>query len=574
MNKIIILSFIVFLAFGCKSKSGSGKDEVVVHLLSDPDKLLPYSSTSADASALERFLFQKLIDWDYDKNDFVGVLAVDRPKISPYKNGLVLEYEIRPEAKWDNGTDITGHDVAFTFKAVLNPKTSCEQLRPYFDFLDKIEIDSLNPKKFKIYSNQSYILVEEYSGYWVLPEYHYDPNKMMRKFSLEQMNTREKREALRSDKDMVAFADAFNSQKFMREKEGVVGSGPYEFSEWVTGSKLTFKKKKNWWGRNSSNEYIKNYAQVSTLKFKVINDWNTTTTAIKGGELDCIKSIEFKAFNELKNDERFLKNYEKHTPATDQYVYIGLNMSNPILKELKVRQALAHAIDKEQIIQTLLYGLGESMESMVHPTKKYYNKNLRKFQFDLELANKTLEDAGWKDSDGDGFRDKLINGKKTNLVLEYKYNSGNDTRKNIGLIFKENLKKIGVDLNIVAKEWTVFLDDLKAHNFEIYCGSWVGDPNVEDPKQIWHTESIKGGSNYVNYGDPQSDKMIDAIRSNLDEKSRDAQYIQFQEKVHNEIPYIFLYAPKERMAFHKRFTNARPYTVRPGYDLSLWKLAK
>jgi peptide/nickel transport system substrate-binding protein len=153
---------------------------------------------------------------------------------------------------------------------------------------------------------------------------------------------------------MLAFADAFNSQKFMREKEGVVGSGPYEFSEWVTGSKLTFKKKKNWWGRNASSEYIKNYAQVSTLKFKVINDWNTTTTAIKGGELDCIKSIEFKAFNELKNDERFLKNYEKHTPSTDQYVYIGLNQSNSILKELKVRQALAHAIDKEQIIQKIL----------------------------------------------------------------------------------------------------------------------------------------------------------------------------------------------------------------------------
>jgi peptide/nickel transport system substrate-binding protein len=573
MRYFLYLILISALIFSCKGNK-KDKNEVNVHELSDPDKLCPYASTSASATAIERFMFQKLIDWDYEKGDFVGMLAIGKPKISPYGSGLKLDYEIRPEAMWDNGTPVTAYDVEFSFKAALNPKTNCEQIRPYLDFLADVIIDTTNPKKFSVISNQKYILVEEYSGYWVLPEYVYDTNKIMRNFTISDFRDKKKQESLKGDKNILRFADEFNSQKFSREKGFVVGSGPYEFDEWITGSKLTLKRKKDWWGRKTNDEFLKNYGTVETIKFKIINDWKTATTALKGKELDVARGIEYKIFNDLKNDAKFNENYYSYTPTSPQYLYIGLNMTNPKLKDLKVREALAHAVDKEQIISTLLFGLGKPIESMVQPDKKYYNKNLKKFEYNLEVASKLLEEAGWKDSDGDGIRDKMINGKKVQLELNFKYNAGNDTRKNIGLIYKENLKKIGVELNIVAKEWTVFLEDIKKHDFEVYCGAWVGDPNVEDPKQIWHTESSTGGSNYVSYGDVVSDKMIDDIRSELNESIRDAMYLKFQEKVHNEIPYIFLFAPLERIAIAKKFdpNSAKTYSVRPGYDLGLWKM--
>ena len=165
----------------------------------------------------------------------------------------------------------------------------------------------------------------------------------------------------------------------------------------------------------------------------------------------------------------------------------------------------------------------------------------------------------------------MINDKLTKLTLEYKYNAGNETRKNIGLILKEDAKKIGIDMNIVSREWTVFLQDLDKHQFEIYCGSWVGDPNVEDPKQIFHSASANGGSNYVSYGDNISDALIDKIRVELNEDIRKELYLRFQEKVHYDLPYIFLFAPKERMAFSKRF-ETKSYPARPGYVLKSWKL--
>jgi ABC-type oligopeptide transport system substrate-binding subunit len=134
MRYFIYLLLISSFFLSCKGGK-KGKNEVNAHELADPDKLCPYASTSASATAIERFMFQKLIDWDYDKGDFVGMLAVGKPKISEYGTGLKLDYEIRPEATWDNGSPVTAYDVVFSFKAALNPKTNCEQIRPYLDFL-------------------------------------------------------------------------------------------------------------------------------------------------------------------------------------------------------------------------------------------------------------------------------------------------------------------------------------------------------------------------------------------------------------------------------------------------------
>lgn len=579
MKNTILFILLVTLLVGCKKTGKNSKNEISIHLLGDPDKLLPYSSNTADATYIEHLIFQKLIEWDYEKNEFVGKLAKQRPKITfitsgEYAGGMKLDYEIRPEATWDNGTPITGYDVAFTYKAVLNPKTACEHKRPYYKFLSNIIVDSLNPKKFTVYSKEKYVLAEEYSGYWVLPEYIYDKEKIMRNFSIKELKNEKDTNSLFKNNNIIKFADDFNSQKYSRELGYVVGSGAYEFSNWTTGSKLILKLKKNWWGRTSNDSTIRNYGHIETVKYSIINDWSTASTAIKGKELDCINGIEFKLFNELKTDENFNKSFNAYTPTMQSYVFIGINLSKEKFKDLKVRQALAHTLDKNQIIQTLLYGLATPVESMISPEKKEYNKNLKSYEFDIAKANSLLDEAGWKDTDGDGIRDKIIQGKKTDLNIEYKYNTGNITRKNIGLIYKENLNKIGVELTIVNKEFTVFLDDLKKHDFELFCGSWVGDPNIEDQTEIFHTKSSNGGSNYSSYGDPISDKMIESIRTELNESKRTEIYQKLQEKVHNDIPRIFIYSPLERMAFSKRFTNTNAYKVRPGYDIGLWKLAK
>ncbi len=176
-----------------------------------------------------------------------------------------------------------------------------------------------------------------------------------------------------------------------------------------------------------------------------------------------------------------------------------------------------------------------------------------------------LTDAGWKDTDADGVLDKVVNGQKVQMNLEFTYNSGNDERKSTALLLQEDARKVGININVVAQDWSVYLENLKNHKFDVFFGAWVQSPVPNDHKQIFHSESYNDGSNYTGFGSAASDALVDSIRIELDESKRAAMNKRFQVMLHDESPYIFMYAPTERIAIHKRFTNADPSMMRPGY---------
>ncbi|HWB64129.1 MAG TPA: hypothetical protein VG603_11500, partial [Chitinophagales bacterium] len=138
----------------------------------------------------------------------------------------------------------------------------------------------------------------------------------------------------------------------------------------------------------------------------------------------------------------------------------------------------------------------------------------------------------------------------------------------IATLFAESCKKAGVEITQAQREWTVFLQETKQHNFEISYGAWIASPGPDDPKQIWSTSSYEGGSNYVGFGDQKSDEVIEKLRNELDETKRNEYYKEFQEMVYDQQPYIFLSSPLNREAIHARFKNANPSAARPGYEVN------
>jgi len=245
----------------------AGVNEANLHELSDPDKIHPVLYTSAGSNYVCMKVFQSLLENDLETYDLIPTLAVARPTITlledgPHKGGMALDFEIRSEAVWDNGTPITGEDYVFTIKSVKNPKTDAAHIRPYFDFIKDVVIDKENPKKFTVYSADRYILAEETAGYWVLPEYIYDPKKIMRKFSFKDLNDPKKKDELRTNADIIAFATEYNKEKYARENGFVVGSGGYEFVEWKTGQYITLKKKENWWAKGLKGAPFQNQPEI------------------------------------------------------------------------------------------------------------------------------------------------------------------------------------------------------------------------------------------------------------------------------------------------------------------------
>ena len=386
----------------CTTEGGSGGNTLskkagdltlVIHQLGDADKLNPITSSSANSTYIEGDLFQGLLTIDPKSLQLEGLLATGRPQIQEiedgqYKGGMSLTYEIRPEATWDNGQPITAADVIFTNKAVLCPIVESSSLKSYVEFIDNIVPDAGNPKRFTIFSKERYLLAETHGTGFVIPQYHYDPKGLLNNFTIAQLKDPAQAKTLTANAQIKQFAEAFNT-KFDREKGTIVGSGPYEFVAWETGQNITLRRKANWWGDKVKNVPALD-AHAPQIIYKVITDWTPAIASMKDEGLDVAYGINTPDFVELQKNASFKQLFNLHSPTQISYDYIGFNMRNPKLSDKRVRRALAHLIDKQEIIDVLLYGLGETVNSPIHPIKPYYNKNLPDIPYDVEKAKALL----------------------------------------------------------------------------------------------------------------------------------------------------------------------------------------
>lgn len=573
-SRITAIALACLVLYGCTQKKE--KNEVTVHELSDTDMLNPTNYQSADAGYYLSQMFQSLWGNDPRNLEMMPVLAKALPeeKYDSATGLLTYTCEIREEAKWDNGSPVTAHDVAFSIKCYKAPVINNEGNRPYFELISDVIEYPENPRKLTIVCNEKYILAESICGsFLVMPQYIYDPKKLMDKISISDIQT--KTEEVANNPVMKEFATEYNSEKYQREKGFISGSGPYEFTEWVPGQRIVLSKKKNWWGEKYNSEYAY-WANPDKLIYQVIKDQTAALTALKGKKLDVMAGIKSKDYVEqLKPNEEINKNFNLSTPLSMAYTYFGINMRNPKFEDAKTRTALAHLTDVEKIIKVIGYDLGKRVNGPINPYKKgAFNDTITPFDYNIEKAKALLAEAGWKDSNGDGTLDKKLGGVQTEFNITFTYNAGNDTRRDAALIFKESCRQAGINVDVVPQEWSIYIENQKKHDFEMFYGAWIGSVNPDDPKQIWHTESINGGSNYVYFGNAETDKLIEAIRSELDEEKRNDLYRKFQVIVHEQVPYIFIWSPMEKIAISKRFENIETFIVRPGFNEAGFKLVQ
>ena len=542
---------------------------VSVSIAASPDLFNPFLTSSAYARTIMDDIFALPLTMDPSTLDLVPFVAKSRPKIEevtegPFAGGLKYELEFREEATWDNGTPITGEDYEFTLKCILNPKVGAQRFRPYIEFIKKIEIDPANPKKFTVYTAEKYILGEEVVGGvpYLLPEYHYDPDQIMRNYSFEELLDGEKINAIaEKDNRLQEFADFFQSEPMIREK--IVGCGPYELVEWVTGERIVLQRKENWWGHQLGDDLPNFKIGPEKIIYRPIRDQTARLTAIKGEDLDVGLVLDPIGFNELKASEQYNCLFNFFNPTMPRYTFVYLNRENPKLADKKVRRALAYLMDAQKIIDNLWQGYAQAAMGPVHPSAEYFNDTLTLIPYDIEMARTLLAEANWKDSNNNGVVDKMIDGELVEMKLEL-ITSTTPISKNIGILFADAAKAAGVEITPVTLDFNVQIGRLKQRDYEMSTGAFEGAPTLWDPKQIWHTSSsVAGGTNRVAFGDAASDALIDKIRVTLDKEERNHYYRQFQEMLYEDQPFVFIAAPQERIAVHKRFDPVIT-TLRPG----------
>jgi peptide/nickel transport system substrate-binding protein len=364
---------------------------------------------------------------------------------------------------------------------------------------------------------------------------------------------------------LAAYAKAFLSPEFSREM--ISGSGPYKLVEWVDGQRIVLAKKQNWWGDKLTKKYPLLEANPDTIILLPIPDQTAAITALKDESIDVGLELDPAQFKELQSNTFVNEIYNLSTPPRYVYFYVAMNNKNPKLSDKRVRRALAHTLDMDAIIQDLYDGFGERVVGPFLPDKPYYHKGLKPVQMNLDTARYLLAAAGWTDSNSNGTVDKIIDGQLVEMKLQYLQTPGSAFQDNFTEVFRANAAKAGIQLEKVQVEANVLGERLRNRDYEVANRGAGSGPWLDDPKQLFHTDSDNpGGTNYARFGNAESDAIIDDIRNAPNEKTRNELYLKFQELLYEEQPLIFQFAPLEKLAVHKRF-SATVTRKSPGVSL-------
>ncbi len=539
------------------SEQISGKpvtgDWLVIHSLSDPEQLNPLTSSDASSSEVNQYIFESLLTREPRTLEFKPYIAEARPEISNDK--LSYTFKIRRDARFQDGRPVTGDDVLFSLKVIKCPLVNAPFLRVYFNSV--VDAQLLDPYTIRFATKERYFLNESVLGQEIkiLPRHYYDPDNLLKNVSVRDLL----KDPSKLNENVKTFADNFNKNY----NRNPMGSGPYKFNRWKTGQEIELVRNPEYWGTGKPGI---DQAYVDRLKFRVVNNMDAALVRLKSGSLDYMEALQPVQHVRGTNSERFNREFKKYEYYAPTYTYIGWNNEHPIFRDKRVRQAMTYMTDRKQLVKSVLFGLGEVVDSHIYFFRPEYDKSLVSYPFDPNKAMAVLNEAGWRDTDGDGVLDKVINGKKVPLRFEIKVNSGNAVRKSVALVLLDELKKHGIAASVRELDWTIFLNDVKNHQFDAVVLGWQMSTTEPDAYQVWHSsQAANKGSNAINYKNARVDEILEQYRREFDAQKRIQMYKEFQEIIHDEQPYTFLYVGKRVSAVHRRFLGVEvfPDGLRP-----------
>ncbi len=570
-NIFLCLGIAIVLAH-CKQDLPTQQDSLSVRIPREPDQLNPVLSNTAIAATVQNLLFLPLMDFDPYTQDYKNILTEKAATILTNGNMIGYKIRIRDIARWDDGSPVLASDVSFTLKSILNPYVKAEGKRGVIFPIDSIELTS-DPKELIFWTDDNYFLDEQsFTNNFVLQESVYDSTHLLKSLSWSALKHLQPEDTQSTTaKNAMQFATNFSDPSFGRERAS--GCGPYIIDQWVTNQYIRIKRKSNWWGATLKDSAVNFASYPAEIVYRIIPEEANAVSALKEGLLDVISTdISPAIFKSLTEDSVLQSKVQFMSGPAFRYLYLTMNNKSPLLQDKRTRRAIAHLLDLDQLKNGLFQGYADRITTPFQPSKSYYDHTLAPLSFDPEQANILLEESGWKDANKNGIRDQTVAGKKRELKLRILVTPGGLAQR-IAIHLQEQAKKAGVAIEIIAKPIHLILEQLRAHDFELAALADSQYPGPDDPYAYWHSESYSNdGQNYTGFGNPATDSIIHNIRhSELGARRMDL-YKQLQQKIYEEQPAVFLFAPQNLMAVNKRWIG-KPASVRPGYFVNDFRRA-
>jgi microcin C transport system substrate-binding protein len=500
------------------------------HMSSEPETLNPITSQDYYAQIVHGYLLESLLIRNIETYAWQPYLA---EKYEVSKDGKVYTFKLRSGLAFHDGTPITSQDVKFSFDVIFLEGYPTAHLRPYYEGIEKVEI--IDPLTVKFYAKEKYFKnFEVAAGITVLPKHIYG----------------DKEKALKMNKE-------------------VHGSGPYQIESYDKGKRITLKKQPAWWGSKVSD--LKGMNNFEKVVFRFVSDPIVALEMLKKEEID-YQDFSPETFEQRAVGPEWgtkLSKIKAQNFSSKGFGYIGWNLENPLFKDKKVRIALASLMDRREMIKKFRYGLSLPATGPWFQQSEYASKKAKPLEFDPPKAIQLLKEAGWSDSNKDGILDKTENGARKDFKFTILFGNPDNEKYLTGC--KETAKKAGVEIEVNKLEWNALMKIIDERKFEALNISWSGGSIDLDPKQVWHSASATAsGSNFVNYKNPEVDKLIDQARGILDKNKRIPLLQKVYEKIADDAPYLFLFNDTHVLYGHTRKIQKPKDTFKFSVGTDFW----
>jgi len=494
---------------------------IVERMASEPETLNPLTATDAYAGMVLGLVMDSLASRNPDTLDWEPYLA-ESWDIS--QDHLSYVFHLRKGVKWHDGAPFNADDVLYSYQKLMDSSVSAAPLRNYYQDLQGVEKIDDYTVKFS-WKKQYFMSLEMSAGFVILPKHVFDNG------------------------------ENFNTHSAGRHP---IGTGMYKFANWRSNDQIVLEQNEDYFGRKP---------HIKRIIYKLIPDDNNAILQASSGALDEMNVTQEQWVTDLMKPP-FPEKFNKYFYYNQYYNYIGWNELRPFFQDKTVRRAMTMLVDREGILKNILHDLGVVVTGPFYVFSDAYDRNIKPWPYDPKEARRLLDEAGWIDHDGDGIRDKVVDGKTVRFSFTLMIPAGRSVVEQIATLVQEEMRKSGIEVNLQKLEWAVFIQRINERSFDAIIVGWAMGVE-QDPYQIWHSSMIgSGGSNAIGFSNPEADKLIEEARPEFDRAKRTEIYHKFHAFLHEEQPYTFMFCTANLVIVDKRVHNVIVHRL--GLDIRDW----
>ena len=499
----------------------------------DVKNLNPLLNSNTTDAMIARLMFQPLTGANA-KGDLIPILAAAVPTLENggiSKDGLTITYHLRKDVKWTDGVPVTSKDVKWSWQAIMNPDNNIVSRHGY-DFVKSID------------TPDDYIVVCH----------------LKQKFSpfVDTFFTDSDQPFPVAPAHVLAKYPNINQIPF--NNEPLVNDGPFKFVQWVHGDHIDMV---------ANPDFFMGKPKLNRITLKVIQDENTAVNELRTHDIDWIFQASIHNYPNIKE----IPNVKPNFVAINGYEDVQLNTARPYLKDVRVRQAVAYAIDKQAIMNTLTYGTQQIATEDQPPFMWAYNSNIQLDPHDPGKAKQLLEQAGWTPG-ADGVMQK--NGEKLDLVLVS--NNSNVTRRQMSVQLQAMLRAAGIETEVKYYPGDVLFAPageggiLQSGKFDLSLAGWYSGVDPDDSSQFVCKNVPPGGYNYPRYCSSEMDAVQQQALTAYDHPNRKKAYYRIQELLASDVPEIFFYYYRQLEPANDDFKGFTPNPVIEDWNAWQWSI--